>query len=258
MPVAVGIGHILNQPLRQAVVENRDKHKHLDRDFGDLCIRHLAGTVAVHVFQVQESVQEAHALGRILQELTDSPTGLWRFSQSWCIIAVTAQPRLLGDRISRQRELFSLDRKKPKFFSFSKSIFAQAVNLWERLDDPKQTEDFLALRYWLNDNIDFPGEVYCKSSKDCYQDNLLVQNRMQIDAKIVDLGRITANLLTVTAAQDHICPPPSAAVLNDLVSSQDKQVLTLPGGHIGIVAGSGASQGLWVKLGDWLAQRSGR
>ncbi|OGO41628.1 MAG: hypothetical protein A2Z04_00995 [Chloroflexi bacterium RBG_16_57_9] len=134
---------------------------------------------------------------------------------------------------------------------------AQAVNLWERLDDPKKTDDFLTLRSWLNDNIDFPGEAYRKYIRDCYQDNLLVQNRMQIDGDTVDLGRITANLLTVSATQDHICPPRSAAVLNDLVSSQDKQVLTLAGGHIGVVAGSGASKGLWVKLGDWLAQRSG-
>ncbi len=97
---------------------------------------------------------------------------------------------------------------------------AQAVNLWERLDDPRKADDFLTLRYWLNDNIDFPGEAYRKYIKDCYQDNLLVQNRMKIDGETVDLSRITANLFTITAAQDHICPPRSAAVLNDLVRAR--------------------------------------
>jgi polyhydroxyalkanoate synthase len=41
------------------------------------------------------------------------------------------------------------------------------------------------------------------------------------------------------------------------VSSADKQLVILPGGHVGIVSGSGARKYLWPNIGDWLAARSG-
>ncbi len=59
-------------------------------------------------------------------------------------------------------------------------------------------------------------------------------------------------MLTITAAKDWICPPESAAVLNDLVASVDKCVLELPGGHVGIVAGRRAADHLWPRLAEWL------
>ncbi|MBF8261905.1 MAG: alpha/beta hydrolase fold, partial [candidate division NC10 bacterium] len=59
------------------------------------------------------------------------------------------------------------------------------------------------------------------------------------------------------AQMDHICAPKSASVLNQLVSSADEQLVILPGGHVGIVSGSGARKYLWPTIGDWLVARSG-
>ncbi|RME44514.1 MAG: alpha/beta fold hydrolase [Chloroflexi bacterium] len=131
-----------------------------------------------------------------------------------------------------------------------------AWTLWERLDQPERLDDFLTLNRWVEDNVSVPGETYRKFVRDCYQDNLLVQNRLQIGGRRVDLSAIRCPLLNVTASRDHIVPPQSAAVLNDLVSSEDKTLLQLRGGHIGVVAGSQASNVLWPQLADWLAQRS--
>jgi polyhydroxyalkanoate synthase len=41
------------------------------------------------------------------------------------------------------------------------------------------------------------------------------------------------------------------------VGSADKQVLRVPGGHIGIMAGSGAAKVTWPKIDAWLGARSG-
>jgi poly(3-hydroxyalkanoate) synthetase len=104
----------------------------------------------------------------------------------------------------------------------------------------------------MGDGVPFPAEAYRTYIKDCYQENYLVQGKLIVGGQRVDLGRIACPLLTITAAKDWICPPESAAVLNDLVGSDDKRMLELPGGHIGIVAGHRASEQLWPKLADWL------
>lgn len=129
--------------------------------------------------------------------------------------------------------------------------------VWERLNDPERLDDFFALKTWVDDNVPVAGEAYRKFVRDCYQENLLVQNRLQIHGRTVDLSAIRSALLNVVARQDHICPPSSAAVLNDLASSEDALLLTLPGGHIGVVVGRDASSGLWPRLSEWLEQRSG-
>ena len=40
------------------------------------------------------------------------------------------------------------------------------------------------------------------------------------------------------------------------VGSTDKTIMRIPGGHIGIMAGSGASKRTWPQIDEWLAQRS--
>jgi polyhydroxyalkanoate synthase subunit PhaC len=42
------------------------------------------------------------------------------------------------------------------------------------------------------------------------------------------------------------------------VGSADKQALRVAGGHIGIMAGSGAVKSTWPKIDAWLGARSGR
>jgi len=130
--------------------------------------------------------------------------------------------------------------------------------LWERLDHPERLDDFRALNHWATDNVAVPGETYRKFVKDCYQDNLLIQNKMQVGGRAVNLKDICCPFLNITAKYDHICPPQSASVLNELVASQDATLLTLPGGHVGAIVGREATEGLWPQLAEWLAERSDR
>ena len=41
------------------------------------------------------------------------------------------------------------------------------------------------------------------------------------------------------------------------VSSDDVTHLDMPGGHIGLMAGSKAKHEIWPELADWLRERSG-
>lgn len=127
--------------------------------------------------------------------------------------------------------------------------------VWERLDHLERLDDFRALNHWVEDNVSVPGETYRKFVKDCYQENLLVQNRMQINGRTVNLKDIRCPLLNIVARHDHICPPDSASALNDRVSSKDATLYTLHGGHVGAIVGREATHDLWPKLNEWLAAR---
>jgi len=72
----------------------------------------------------------------------------------------------------------------------------------------------------------------------------------------VDLSRIRANLLDVIALADHISPPCQSESIMTKVSSKDKQLLKVKGGHIGMMAGSGALKFTWPHIEEWLAARS--
>ena len=133
---------------------------------------------------------------------------------------------------------------------------AQQIALAEQFGDMEAVQDFLAMQFWIDDNIPFLGEAYRTYIKELYQENHLVEGRLVVGGRRVDLGQIEAPLLTVVAAKDCICPPASSMPLNDLVCSADRQILELPGGHTGSVAGAGAPGHLWPQLAEWLLPRS--
>jgi len=132
----------------------------------------------------------------------------------------------------------------------------QKITLATQLGDGQALHDFMALQSWITDDMPFLGEAYRKYIKDCYQENYLVQGKLLIGGERVDLARIECPLLTIVATDDPICPPSSATVLNNLVSSSDKEVLEVPDGHIGGIAGQNAARYLWPRLAEWLLAHS--
>ncbi|MBW2457443.1 MAG: hypothetical protein JRI68_23250 [Deltaproteobacteria bacterium] len=101
----------------------------------------------------------------------------------------------------------------------------------------------------------FPAAAYAQYIKGLYQDNTLARGEHHIRGRRVDLGSITCPILTVTTSRDAICPPPAATALNELSGSTDSEILEIPGGHVGAVVGSKASQKLYPALCEWLKAR---
>jgi poly[(R)-3-hydroxyalkanoate] polymerase subunit PhaC len=64
-------------------------------------------------------------------------------------------------------------------------------------------------------------------------------------------------LLNLIATEDHIVPPGQTEGVMAKMGSKDKTLLRIPGGHIGMMAGSGAVKRTWPQLEAWLESRSG-
>ena len=130
------------------------------------------------------------------------------------------------------------------------------VKLLDILDNPKAVESWHAMNTWVNDPIPLAGGAYRQFILDFYRGNKLMDGTLTIRGEKVDLQNLRASLLNVIAVDDHITPPCQSARLMEKVGSTDKTELRVPGGHIGVMAGSGASKGTWPKVESWIAARS--
>jgi len=130
------------------------------------------------------------------------------------------------------------------------------LKLWDNLDNPHVIEAWQAMNTWVTDNIPLAGGVFRQLIVDLYRNDALMRGEMMIRGERVDLSRLRANLLTVIAEGDHITPPCQSKAILSKVSSTDKELYSVPGGHIGIMAGSGANKRTWPTIDNWLSPRS--
>lgn len=126
------------------------------------------------------------------------------------------------------------------------------IGLLDKMHDARAREAFGALEKWASDNIPFPAAAYVTYIKELYQENRLVRGEHYVAGQRVDLGGITCPVLSVVAERDAICPPKAATALNDHTSSAVKDVLSVPGGHVGAVVGSRAAKELYPRMRAWL------
>src|SRR6266436_5408404 len=130
------------------------------------------------------------------------------------------------------------------------------LNLWWNLWNDKYVEGFNALNRWANEYVAFPGEFFRQWVRDFYQRNTLFRGEAVFGGRPARLSSISCPVFVVGAKEDYIAPPECVRALIDAVSSRDKDYVELPGGHISLIAGRGASLHCWPKVSSWLAPRS--
>jgi polyhydroxyalkanoate synthase len=130
------------------------------------------------------------------------------------------------------------------------------LNLWWNLWNDKYVEGFTALNKWANEYVAFPGEFFRQWVRDFYQDNKLFRGELRMGGRPAKLSQITCPVFVVGAKEDYIAPPECVRALVDAVGSREREYVELPGGHISLIAGRGASVHCWPKVSGWLAPHS--
>lgn len=130
------------------------------------------------------------------------------------------------------------------------------VGFIENMDRREVVENFLRMEKWIFDSPDQAGEAYRKFVRDFYQENLLVKNKLEIGGRKVNLKNITMPLLNIFGERDHLVPPSTSRPLNNLVGSKDKEIVSVPAGHIGVYVSSRAQNEIAPKVASWLKERS--
>lgn len=129
------------------------------------------------------------------------------------------------------------------------------VGFYEHMDDKIFVENFLRMEKWIFDSPDIPGETFREFIGDCFQKNLLIQNKMVVGGKTVDLRKLTMPLLNIYGKFDHLVPPESCEHLTGAVGSKDTEDVCLNTGHIGIYVSSRCQMEFTPKITQWLMER---
>lgn len=130
------------------------------------------------------------------------------------------------------------------------------VRLWDNINDPKIVESWHAMNTWVSDLVSIAGGAFRQLIVDLYRQNKLMEGTMKLRGESVDLGNIKASVLTLVANEDHIVPPGETVGVMPKIGSPDKELLRIPGGHIGVMAGSAARKRTWPHIDAWLSERS--
>ena len=131
------------------------------------------------------------------------------------------------------------------------------VGFMENMDNKKFVENFVRMEKWIFDSPDLPGEVFRQFIRDCYQQNRLIQNRLVVGGRRVNLKDITMPLLNIYGKYDHLVPPEACERLTGAVGSRDTEDLCLDTGHIGIYVSSRFQKAFAPKIAQWLKERDG-
>lgn len=138
----------------------------------------------------------------------------------------------------------------------SNSVAGRVADLWNRLEDaPERLAAVRTMASWVDDVVPASGRLLAE----LYQQfgptrNKLMKNKAKVGDQPVDLADIKIPVMSVSAARDTIAPPESVDAIASLIPQAE--IVQLPGGHVGIVAGRSAKT-LWNKTIEFLRERKG-
>ncbi|SNZ05380.1 polyhydroxyalkanoate synthase [Natronoarchaeum philippinense] len=130
------------------------------------------------------------------------------------------------------------------------------VRFYDNVEDEDFVENFARMEEWLGDGIDVAGETFEEFIEDIYQENKLYNNELHLDGKHVDLEEIDMPVLNIVAEYDHLIPPEASKPFNEVVPSDDTEIMEFRTGHIGMSVSSRSHAELWPDVCEWFEERS--
>ncbi len=129
-------------------------------------------------------------------------------------------------------------------------------NYFKKQHSSNEIRQFFAIEGWLYDSRPIIGKVYKEIIQKIYQNNELIQGKMQVGKKIVDLNNLKMPLLNIVGLYDDLVPPESSRHVMCELPSKDKSLMEYPTGHVGLCISKKAHDELWPKVVDWISKRS--
>ena len=129
------------------------------------------------------------------------------------------------------------------------------VDLLAGTPDRARIENFMRVEQWIFDSPDQAGAAFREFVQWFYQENRLVQNRLEIAGRKVELRDLPLPILNLIGMRDHLVPPESSAALQRLVGNADYTALEFDLGHIGMYISARAQRDVPAAIAGWLATR---
>jgi len=130
------------------------------------------------------------------------------------------------------------------------------IRLYENLENDDFVENFARMERWLDEGIDLAGETYVQFLEDIYQENKLYNNEMYVGGEHVDVTEIDVPVLQIIGEYDHLIPPETSRPFNDIIGSDDTEIIEYPTGHIGLAVSGSSHSDVWPEVAEWYFEKS--
>lgn len=127
-------------------------------------------------------------------------------------------------------------------------------HLFDNLEDEEFLENYLAMEQWANDQIPMAGAIYAEFCHTCFKENRLIEGRLEVGGKKVDLTTITCPVLLIAGKNDHLVPPETTCVENGPFPNCTS--ILASSGHIGLSVSRGSHLKVWPQVCQWLEKHS--
>lgn len=126
------------------------------------------------------------------------------------------------------------------------------TNLW----DYDYLRRWDSIDAWTSDFIPYPKEAFKQMVKDFAAGDKMRRGELEFAGKKARLSNVTQPLLAFAGTNDEVATLGSTRAILSHVASKDVTFREVPGGHIGVLAGSRAAQCVWGPTVEWLSTRS--
>ena len=126
------------------------------------------------------------------------------------------------------------------------------INLWSE----EYVNGFDAMNQWVGQFIDYPQGAFLQFYQDFVRHNKLVRGELRLGDRTANLRDVNAAILAFAGDSDQVATLAASRAIMQAVGSDDTTFIVVPGGHMGVFAGSRAPDLVWKPTADWLASRS--
>ncbi len=126
-----------------------------------------------------------------------------------------------------------------------------ATNLW----DYEFVRGFDSINAWTGDFIPYPKEAFKQVVKEVVAGDKMRRGELAFGGKRCELSAIECPILAFAGKSDDIATLAATRAIMKHVGSKDLEFREVPGGHIGVVAGSAAPKDVWAPTAEWLRAR---
>ncbi|MBP9112461.1 MAG: alpha/beta fold hydrolase [Polyangiaceae bacterium] len=146
-----------------------------------------------------------------------------------------------------------------KLLSGTRSI-TKYLDLFSHLSSEDYVRSFDSIDTWLSEMIPYPKEAFRQLVQEVVRGNKMLKDELVFRdkdgiEKRSEMRSVSCPLLAFAGVGDNVATLGSTREILNLVSSQDKTFLEVPGGHIGVVGGSQARVEVWEPMISWLRDR---
>lgn len=134
------------------------------------------------------------------------------------------------------------------------SKLRRLASLYDNLDDQEFLDSYIAMEQWVNDNIPMAGSAFVEFCQGCFHENKLIEGRLEVGGRTVDLSSIKCPVLIIAGTSDHLVPPETTAAEKGPFPNQE--AILFPSGHIGLSVSRSSHKKLWPQVTAWLGPKS--